>query len=485
MFSLLTALALPLLGVSDLWGETGELWDPSGRLPDYSYAGCFAGSQRIPTYPVVADVKLDFGAVGDGTTDDTAAFQNALANMPRGRLNVPQGNYLISDVLHIDRTGVQMRGAGSGPNGSVLTFTRSLQEITGEEHPWDFGLGGLIRIGKGPNGVNWASLGPLRAHVVAPAVRGDRSLTLSSTTGIRRGDFLVLKLTDDAARTLGRHLHNDQAAAGNCSWQPLPIQWPVQIVARHAGTVILAQPLRFDVDLAWSPKLYDYDPVRESGVERLRLEFPPHADPLHLEEIGFNPLTFEGARDCWARNIKIVNADNGPSFASLTKRCTMKNVRLLAGVNGHHGFSFTGGAADCALEQFTIEPLFRHAITLDHLANGNVVRNGSGTDINLDHHRDSPFENLFSNVSLGLGTQPFESGGSACAGPHAGARNTYWNVYADGWSTTPTPIWDHIQTNVIPSPFTSTTIDRQWLEFVPDLIPLDLYYSQLQRRLGL
>src|SRR4051812_31415797 len=61
-------------GISDLWGTNGELWNPIGRLPDYSFAGYRSGRGSIPEIAVTANVK-DFGAVGDGKTDDTAAFE--------------------------------------------------------------------------------------------------------------------------------------------------------------------------------------------------------------------------------------------------------------------------------------------------------------------------------------------------------------------------------------------------------------------------
>lgn len=67
----------------------------------------------------------DFGAVGDGNTNDTAAIQAALAT---GKdLYFPPGNYIISDTL---KFGIQtIRGAGCAPNpsaGTILTMTAAL-----------------------------------------------------------------------------------------------------------------------------------------------------------------------------------------------------------------------------------------------------------------------------------------------------------------------------------------------------------------------
>jgi polygalacturonase len=40
-----------------------------------------------------ADVKKDFGAVGDGKADDTAAFLKAFSSLPGGALYVPPGRW--------------------------------------------------------------------------------------------------------------------------------------------------------------------------------------------------------------------------------------------------------------------------------------------------------------------------------------------------------------------------------------------------------
>jgi len=61
----------------------------------------------------------DFGAVGDGSTDDTEAFQNAIDSVATtgGTLCVPVGNYSISSTLYVP-AGVVVEGEGLG-NSSV------------------------------------------------------------------------------------------------------------------------------------------------------------------------------------------------------------------------------------------------------------------------------------------------------------------------------------------------------------------------------
>lgn len=71
----------------------------------------------------------DFGAKGDGTTDDTNAFQTAIdsAAVQGSTLHIPAGNYKISQTLNVP-AGVQLKGAGLGnsldANGNSATGSR-------------------------------------------------------------------------------------------------------------------------------------------------------------------------------------------------------------------------------------------------------------------------------------------------------------------------------------------------------------------------
>ena len=69
--------------------------------------------------PRVFNVK-DYGARGDGTTDDTSAFQAAIT-ASAGTVYVPSGTYKITDTL-VMKTGMTIEGAGK--NTSVAAMTR-------------------------------------------------------------------------------------------------------------------------------------------------------------------------------------------------------------------------------------------------------------------------------------------------------------------------------------------------------------------------
>jgi hypothetical protein len=496
-------------GTSALWGVKGELWNPLGRLPDFSYAGYHAGEKAIPTISVIANVKT-FGCLGDGKTDDSPCLQNAIDATDLGALFIPKGRYLLTRQIQIRKSGLVLRGEGSGPDGTVLIWSKGLQELTGSIYPWNWGASGLLRYSPPktipqPNSKTTAkilskvadhpptgdlALGSNFATLTAPAKRGDTQLQLSKTTGLLSGQFIVLTLTDPIDRSLNACLHNNQDS--NDYNQDMPFRWVVQIKKVNGNSIILVQPLRFDIRSVWLPTINLYHPIEESGLENMRMEFPDQVYAGHQLEPGYNAFSFEGALNCWAKNITIQNCDNGPSLEELTKNCTVleltqlprSTLTLNGRISGHHGFSFNSNSHDNLLSGFDFQATFIHGVSVGYNASGNVIKSGKGNDLNLDHHSRSPIENLYSDIDLGLGAYPFIPVAGAGGDPlRTGARGTVWNIRSRSGVVAPPP-FAYLQFNMIGTNQDKRTENREWLEQVGEIIPADLFTSQVERRLS-
>jgi hypothetical protein len=74
---------------------------------------------------------LDFGAIGDGVTDDTAAITAAItaASLVNGGLYFPEGTYLITSSLVVPNTVTSIFGAGA-TTSVIKTTNNSLYAIT-------------------------------------------------------------------------------------------------------------------------------------------------------------------------------------------------------------------------------------------------------------------------------------------------------------------------------------------------------------------
>lgn len=465
---LLVLVAIAFADPSALYGEHGENWDPVGRLPDFSYAGYHAGEDELPEIARVTLVT-DHGAVGDGVTDDTAAFQAAIDATESGAIGVPSGTYTLNGDLRISKSDIVLQG--DGPD-TVLLFTNPLETVRGPAVQWSWN-GGLIQVE--PTG----STQDLTA-VTATALRGDRTLEVSDASALSAGDLVVLSLVDDDARTFGRHLHNDQFDGGTCAYQvPMTLDWPVFIDAVEGNTVTLAQPLRLDARVEWMPTLTTHPNLTDVGIEHLTIAFPDVPYAGHLEEPGYNGIFFtRGVVDAWVRDVTFINADNGVLVDRLSKRHTIEDIRF-EGRKGHHGLNIAF-AADGLYDGLSYQADFVHHITVDHRANGNVFKNVVGVaEVHLDHHRDGPFENLFSQFDAEVS---FFHGGNFCAGHPAGARETMWGLPGP----LQPPYWAAAQANIVGDLTLddSLTGDAEWVENVSDLTPVDLHQDQLDRRLG-
>ena len=455
---------------SQLWGEEGELWDPVGRLPDFSYAGYGQGENPLPTLPQKAYVT-EYGAVGDGETDNTAAFQAAIDDVDRGAIIVPAGTYRIDGQLSIQESQLVLRG--DGPSKSVLEFTHSMEDLFGPAVQWSWN-GGLIDI-RPPESPS------MLTAISSDAARGDKSVSISDSDSLVGADMVVLELTDDADGTLGRHLYAEQAEGGDCSWQdPLVLRIPLRIESVREDVVHFTQPFRQEIRAEWNPTLLSYPGIDTVGIESLMIRFPETEYAGHLNEPGYNAIFMQGGVvNSWVKNVTIVNADNGVLTDTYSKWITVDGLTL-EGRYGHHGLNIAH-TADSLFQNLHYSSEWRHAMTVDHRSNGNVFKNITSDDIelSLDHHRDSPFENLFTNTTSA--TNLF-NGGSDCAGYPGGARNTFWGHKLP---LVP-PYWKHIQTNLV-GPTTideSLTEEREWIEPLDSVFPRDLHKAQLYRRMG-
>lgn len=112
------------LGADDMrWSTLNTHTIPGGTgtlaLTTYTTPG---GLQRLTSDKLAEVVSVkDFGAKGDGVTDDTAAIQTAINALPvGGNLFIPRGTYLLTSTLTLTKPATL---CGIGVAGSILKFS--------------------------------------------------------------------------------------------------------------------------------------------------------------------------------------------------------------------------------------------------------------------------------------------------------------------------------------------------------------------------
>lgn len=474
---------------SRLWGEHGENWSPKSRLPDFSFAGYHSGEAALPNVDLAANV-CDFGAIADDDLDDTRAFRDAIEQTNRGAILIPAGRYLISDILWIEKPGIVLRG--EGPDKSILVFTTPLENV--RPNMGDTTSGRPTSNYSWSGGFVWAKGGyglKTITTIESARTRGDRTITVADASDLAPGRRIAIEMRDDDAKSLLDHLYTGDPGDTRKVATPITVRMVSRIESIDENIVTLERPLRWDIRSSWSPTVRRFAPtVTEVGVEHLGFEFPNKPYKGHFTELGANAIAINGAADCWVRNVRITNCDSGVYLSGMF--CTIDGLIIDAdrtpnrGTTGHHGVTM---GADCLFENFDLQTHFIHDITLSYVQAGNVIKNGRGVNLSLDHHKKANHENLFCNLDLGRGTEMWRCGGGASLGKHCGARGTFWCIRAGVDQSWPRPNFGPDSMNLIgvrTSAESQTDPNGKWLEAIPpeDLAPADLHAAQLTRRLA-
>lgn len=105
------------LAIGQRWSSGGSKWSISGSEP--------ITTDNFRAFNAVC--VLDFGAVGDGSSDDTEALQSAISTAITKAIStiyLPSGNYIITDTLTVD-TGVFAQGIGLVGDGNTSKITQT------------------------------------------------------------------------------------------------------------------------------------------------------------------------------------------------------------------------------------------------------------------------------------------------------------------------------------------------------------------------
>ena len=474
---------------SELWGKDGENWSPDSRLPDFSFAGYHFGEDPLPRDEISTSV-IDFGANGTDKLDDTQAFKDAIESTERGVILIPPGRYIISDILWIEKPNITLRG--EGPEKSVLWVPVSLDDV--RPNP------SSTTSGRPTSGYSWSGgflwvkgQYPQTAStpIVSKSERAEQTITVADASLFAPGQRVMIEMHDDDAQTLFNHLYAGDPGDTRNVTRPTRARMGTRIKAINGNEVTIERPLRWDIRLSWSPTLRPFTPtVTEVGIEDLGIEFPSRPYQGHFTEVGYNAIAITKAADCWLRNVRITNSDSGVFISGMF--CTVDELTIDStrapnrGATGHHGVSM---GTDCVLQNFDFRTHFIHDITVSREDAGNVVKNGGGINLSLDHHKHGNYENLFCNLHLGRGAEMWRSGGGAALGKHCGARTTFWCIRADRNQSWPPSGFAPDLINLIgvqSGDESHTGLEGRWFEAIDpeQLTPPDLHAAQLQRRLA-
>lgn len=340
----------------------------ANRMVDWSVVG-LKPIQKSSTRVSV----LDFGAKGNGLSDDSEAVIKAIKSLGKegGEVFFPKGNYLIKKGLVLDSR-VVLNGAGS--DMTKLLFDSGSKEF---------------------NCISVGALPPKTFKTLKQAPKkGDTTIPIDEASDFKIGDYVELRQE-------------------NGSWDKKPRDWAKYSVGQilrvknvNSDGIVIEQPIRIDYNLSLKPEIGVFEPKTDVGIQNLAIE------RLNQPAKGLNMnIQFRYAVNCWVKGVEGIKSVGSHVMISI---CS--NIEV-SGCYFHHAFDYSGSgtkgygvtlirhSGECLIENNVFSNL-RHAMMVKQGANGNVfaynysfeptrkelISNYSG-DISMHGHY--PFANLF------------------------------------------------------------------------------------------
>ena len=454
----------------------GALADPSVYLPDFSYAGYQNGRSSTPLAQGALIDVTKFGAEPNDGIDDTAAILAALeaANKVDGPVVVqfPVGTLVVSEILPIARGNIVLRGQGSGPAGTELSFPRPLAMVNSgdrfdeireylvkynkrqrqeeenidylfSEYSW---TGGFIWVQK--DGTRAASYleerdPPIEVLAnVTRGMRGEQTIRVDTSGALREGMVVQLQWLNREGENgaLIDAIYGDtDLAIGSHHWtfpeRPL-VRQMTRVTAIDKNTITLSDPLLHDVNAAVPAQMAVWEHLEEVGIEDMRLSFPNAPSFGHHLERGYNGIYFTSVFNGWIRDVTIVNADSGV-LSYNSANLTIENIRAEGSRRAHYAVH-VGNVHNVLVSDLTIAGPVIHPLTFNTQSTRSVYRRATVlVSPVLDQHAGSNHQNLFDEITVFISAKrdddgPFyklwDGSGAPYWQPGHGRFNTTWNM---------------------------------------------------------
>lgn len=508
-------------------------------LQDFSRAGYHAGESVLPRPdgPLIDVTTPPYSADRTGAADSTAAIQRAIDDASTrggGVVLLPEGRYLLSvaegrrEALRITGDNIVLRGAGADRTFLINSTTRMRSRA-------------VIRVASnGGRGDFFNSKGPA-SPVTANLLTPTTVIPVADTSLFHPGDFVVIthELTDAWI---------DEA--GDPSWKTdrnrprAPIYFrEVVAVDTEGGVLRVDTPIRNFLKLRDRPTVrrQPAQPLHEVGLEDFsignrQIEGGGWAENDHaVEGTAAHDahaswlITFERARDCWARRVRSHQPGGNTSGAHLlsngillhqTSRVTLADCALSRpqyGGGGGNGYLYRLQHANDSLLIRCRGDFSRHGFVFSHAgSNGNVLHDcvdartgracGSDGEYRTagkgsDHHMQFSHANLIDRCTADdswweARYRPYPTGSSLKHGVTS-AHTVFWNIEGLGTVRAPVVISEQAMRGYVigtrgprhsvdlPSRLPSATDPVDHVEGMgrgDSLAPSSLYLDQLRRR---
>lgn len=499
LIMLLLALSTGVIAQdSRLWDEY-KLAHSKGKvaeLPDFSFAGYHHGEKAIPNVNhKIFDVS-DYGAIPNDNKSDKEAIRAAIKAASKSKASIvyfPKGRFLVNEdeddrlPIIIKSKNLVFRGSGAGAGGTELFMKNHLpakdpKKLWTTPYLFQFVGGGKET--------------PI-ANVTASSERGTFSVRVNDVSKIKAGDWVVLRVKNNAPDLVEKEMCGCQLDE---AWTSI-INKGVYVNEYHlvekvkGKELIFKEPLMRDVDKKHDWQILSYAHFEEVGVEDIAFvgnwhdEFVHHKNDIH--DGGYSMLKFQRLANSWVKNCRFTDVNRAASIV-LSSNVSVLNCTV-TGTPGHSSISSNAstrvliGMIDDSSSQW-------HAPGVTSATIGTVLwRVKYNEDTSFETHASQPRATLFDCIEGGffLG----RGGGARFNLPNHMEYLVLWNYKELGepetdfefWSSK-TWYWKIIPPYVVGFHGAGTTFKEDQVKVLESLgkpvNPESLYEAQLKLRLG-
>ena len=291
---------------------------------------------EIPAPDTIVNV-LDFGAAGDGSTDDYAAVAAAISSLggAPGVVYFPAGTYLLGTKVNVP-AGTVLRG--QRPSNTTLRFNVIYH---------------CISVAKNESGAFQAVVSGYTAH--------SRAITVTDGGAFAVGDYVEIR--------------EDNDPAWNASdWAPKVAAQILRVSGVAGNTLTFENPLRLTYQAAQNPEIRKITPIENAGVENLKVE--RLLAGTEAQRNNQFTIQFRYAANCWARGVQSDMGFGGHIGIEYSTKvdvtgCYFNDAHEHDGGGSGYGVRLEFTTGECLIEDNIFKHL-RHSMLVQAGVNGNV-----------------------------------------------------------------------------------------------------------------
>lgn len=406
-------------------GSLKYIADKNGNIiPDFSHVGYHQGDKKLPDAQVVKTIS----PTGDNSQE---VIQNAIdevSKLPldengiRGSILLKKGTFKIPGSIHINASGIILKGEGDDASGTRIVASgkgqRALLKIAGA---------GLLK-----------ELNGSRIKIAEQFVPvGAFSFKVESAAGFKAGDNIVLLRPGTANWIADIQMDKIVAREGTKQWKPseYDLHFERKIVKVEGNKITLDNPVVMQMDSKYGGgfiyKSTFEGRISEVGVVNILFE-SEYANDTD-EDHGWIAVDFIKAENCWVKNV--TSKFFGYACVSLgnsAKNITVRDSKCLdpkSVITGGRRYSFNNnGQQNLFMNLETTEG--RHDyVTGAKTLGPNVFYNCRSSATHADigpHHRWSA-GTLFDNITTDGEINVQDRGNWGSGHGWAGVTQVLWN----------------------------------------------------------